>query len=297
MDTEKLFNPLKEFDFTVLNEQTFGEDSVREEIITPILKALGYSASGTNKIVRSPKLQHPFVSIGSARHKVSLIPDYLMKVNQRNAWILEAKAPNESIIKTAHVEQAYGYAVHSEILAKHFVLCNGKEFALYSIGEQKLLQLHFSIYELPIYWSSIKRILSPETIFTHTNKFSKDLGLHLERLDIFSQFETIIFPKVFVPFIAQLNSDLFTFVCNTFAGGEEYCASFDFNLSTAKQLAGKIDINAYDILLQPYINGVQKRVIFNEQNIFLNVETILGKKLEENSKELFRPIVIKRFLD
>jgi len=48
--------PLEDFDFALLNSQDFKEDSVREEIIHPLLKALGYAASGPNRIIRSKGL-------------------------------------------------------------------------------------------------------------------------------------------------------------------------------------------------------------------------------------------------
>ncbi len=41
---------LKDFDFSLFDLPEFKEDSVREEIIVPILKELGYSASGQYKI-------------------------------------------------------------------------------------------------------------------------------------------------------------------------------------------------------------------------------------------------------
>ena len=64
MRSEKLFNPLEGFDFELLNNSEFKEDSVREEIVLPIIKALGYSAQKPNQIIRSKNLTHPFVSIG-----------------------------------------------------------------------------------------------------------------------------------------------------------------------------------------------------------------------------------------
>src|SRR5258708_5322375 len=50
--------PLLDFDFSLLDSTDFKEDSVREEIIQPILKALGYSAGGKNRIIRSLALSH-----------------------------------------------------------------------------------------------------------------------------------------------------------------------------------------------------------------------------------------------
>ncbi len=68
---------------------------MREEIIVPILKGLGYGIERPYRIIRSKKLLHPFVSIGSATKKIHLVPNYLLEVHDKNAWILEAKALTE----------------------------------------------------------------------------------------------------------------------------------------------------------------------------------------------------------
>ncbi|MBC8484495.1 MAG: hypothetical protein H8D45_00435, partial [Bacteroidetes bacterium] len=62
MENEVLY---KDFDFNILNNSDFGEDAVREELVNPILKRLGYRASGIYKINYSKHLEHPFVKIGS----------------------------------------------------------------------------------------------------------------------------------------------------------------------------------------------------------------------------------------
>lgn len=61
---EYKYSPIPDFDFKLLDDPQFKEDSVREEILFPIIKALGYSASGKNRIIRSKNLLHPFVAIG-----------------------------------------------------------------------------------------------------------------------------------------------------------------------------------------------------------------------------------------
>ena len=78
------------FDFSLLASPDFKEDSVREELILPILHALGYTAGGLNRIVRSKSVVHPFVNIGSKKHKITIIPDYLLAAENKPAWILEA---------------------------------------------------------------------------------------------------------------------------------------------------------------------------------------------------------------
>jgi len=76
----------------VLNNPDFKEDSVREVIILPILKALGY---GESNIIRSKTLQHPFLKIGSKKRPVNLVPDYVLKVEHNYAWVLDANLSNK----------------------------------------------------------------------------------------------------------------------------------------------------------------------------------------------------------
>lgn len=105
MTKEKLFGQL---DFkTLAANPDFKEDSVREVIILPIIKELGYSQAN---IVRSKTLQHPFLKIGSKKRPVNLVPDYALKVENNFAWVLDAKAPDQKIVNDDNVEQVYSYA-------------------------------------------------------------------------------------------------------------------------------------------------------------------------------------------
>lgn len=70
MDPLKRFNILQGFAWDTLDDPGFQEDSVREEIIVPILKGLGYGIERLYRIIRSKKLLRPFVSIGSATKKI-----------------------------------------------------------------------------------------------------------------------------------------------------------------------------------------------------------------------------------
>jgi len=277
--------PLKGFDYKVLDDPEFKEDAVREEIITPILKALKYNVSGPNRIIRSRRLLHPFVSIGSVRKEIFIIPDYLMEVSGKNAWVVEAKAPNEEIIKSVHVEQAYSYAIHSEIRVNYFALCNGKFFTLYHISEIKPL-LYFPIQFLYQYWNDIKTRLEPDTVFNE-HPFKKDLGLHLKRLG-FTRFESTVFPNVLPLYIGRISADLFTFSSTaTLDNNEKYVATFDFDLNVAKQLQGLIPQQGFDLLMKPFTD--MQRIHFQEP-IYLNVEVVIGDKLEETDKEIFLPL-------
>ena len=90
-------------DFNNLPED-YNEICVREEIIAPLLKLLGYSSSDKSKcIVRELHLKQPFTQMGTKNFKISIIPDYLIKVNGKNFFIIEAKSPRESILSRKYV--------------------------------------------------------------------------------------------------------------------------------------------------------------------------------------------------
>ena len=97
MIKEKLFGNL---DFNSIGDNPdFKEDSVREVIILPILKELGYT---NETIVRSKSLQHPILMIGSKKRPITLFPDYCLKVqnsNYNNTDLVASLLNNLSIMK------------------------------------------------------------------------------------------------------------------------------------------------------------------------------------------------------
>lgn len=158
INKERLFGNL---DFkTISTDSDFKEDSVREVIILPILKELGYSQES---IIRSKTLQHPYLKIGSKRRPINLIPDYVLKVENNFAWVLDAKAPEQKIINDDNVEQVYCYAAHPEIRSTYFALCNGLEFSLFRTTETNKPILFFSIEEIEQNWNQFKLLLSPNS--------------------------------------------------------------------------------------------------------------------------------------
>jgi hypothetical protein len=66
--------PFSNFEFSLLDSPDFKEDSVREDLIMPMLKQLGYSSHGENKLIRSKKVKHPFVSVGSQELPLTNFP-------------------------------------------------------------------------------------------------------------------------------------------------------------------------------------------------------------------------------
>ncbi|MBK8677528.1 MAG: type I restriction enzyme HsdR N-terminal domain-containing protein [Sphingobacteriales bacterium] len=175
---QQLFGQL---DFRTLTQNPdFKEDSVREVIILPILKELGYVQEN---IVRSKTLQHPFLKIGSKKRPITLVPDYILKVENNFAWVLDAKAPDQKIINNDNVAQVYSSATHPEIRSNYFALCNGLEFSVFRTNDTEQPVLFFQIDEIEHHWKDLKLFLSPNSFqigknFTYdtTNATAKPVG-------------------------------------------------------------------------------------------------------------------------
>ncbi|GHS92709.1 hypothetical protein FACS1894139_04500 [Planctomycetales bacterium] len=155
MTTPPLFANIN---FTALaDDAAFKEDSVRERLILPLLNALGY---GEENIIRSKTLQHPFLKIGSKKRPIKLIPDYTLKLGDRFAWVLDAKAPNQKIVADDNVEQVYCYATHPEIRSNYFVLCNGVALSVFRTADTDKPILYFRLAEIAQYWQALSALLA-----------------------------------------------------------------------------------------------------------------------------------------
>lgn len=169
MIKERLFGKL---DFsTIFDDPEFKEDSVREVIIMPILKELGYEQTN---ITRSKKLVHPFLKVGTKKISIKSYPDYTLKVESNYAWVLDAKSPTVSTTEYDNVSQVYSYAGHREVNTVYFALCNGRVFSLYRTMSSEIPILSFSISEIDYHWTELKYFLSPNSFqigknFTYEN--------------------------------------------------------------------------------------------------------------------------------
>jgi hypothetical protein len=223
-----------EFEFGVLSDKEFKEDSVREELVAPIIKRLGYSLTGDSRVVRSRCLVHPYVAIGSQRRKVSIVPDYLFLSEGKPFWVLDAKAPTEEILNSTHVEQAYSYAIHPEVRAELFALCNGHRFVLFSVRQFEPV-LDFELRHIDSNWERLFRILNPE-IKAHPDsvEYHPDFGMHLRRLGVEPGFKLILMAASSY-FVGKIRDGSYT--SSTCLSTEtDYAVSLDFGDAQLDQL-------------------------------------------------------------
>jgi hypothetical protein len=159
----------------------FNETDVREEIISPLLRYLGYRARSDANIIRELSLRYPRVSLGRKnplrdpplRGRV----DYILEVNGLVRWTIEAKPPTGTI-SIDDVEQAYSYACHPEIRAVFFCIVNGAELRIYQTNHgpsaAPVLTLLYS--ELPGAMQRLENILGPQAILRDHPRVHLDSG-------------------------------------------------------------------------------------------------------------------------
>ncbi len=127
---------LTNFDFALLDNDDFKEDSVREFIIAPILADLGFVIKNDKnpqklELVLSKTLKTQ-IQIGSNKSiDTDLTPDYLLCVDSKAHCILDAKSPKIDINKGSKAQkQALSYMLAFE--CERYALCNGHKFVIFN---------------------------------------------------------------------------------------------------------------------------------------------------------------------
>lgn len=113
------------------------EATVREEVLAPFLRQLGYKTGTDADIHREVNLVYPKIYLGTKSNKDPFIrgrADYIIEVKDHARWVLEAKA-SDHVIDNESAEQAYTYAIHGEVRAVYFVISNGKRLVVYNTSQ------------------------------------------------------------------------------------------------------------------------------------------------------------------
>lgn len=286
-------SPLDGFDFSALDRTDFGEEGVREEIIAPILRAVGYGATGRHRIGRNVRLEHPYVTIGTTTRKLALIPDYVLYVDERPVLVLDAKRPSEVVDDREHVAQVYSYAINREIRADWFALCNGRNFALFHVGDATSVpRLNVPLTNLEAQWLVLARAIDPPALSKHS-ELRKDFGIHLMKLGLDPTFNLSFF-GVPVTNIAKCRPNLFTFSGTMRSDEGEYVASFDLDaVGVATILYYVPDAMKRQIL--GLLLSAEPRVHLNFEPPIAGVNILrcrLSPQIEENAEEHFVPMRI-----
>lgn len=276
------------FDPSLLDDPEFKEDAVREEVVVPILKRLGYSASGPHKIVRSKPLLHPFVMIGSKKHPVNIVPDYLLYTEGRPSLVLDAKRPNAQLVKSIHAEQAYSYAIHPDVRVRFYSLCNGRQLVAYDIyGIAPIFEI--DLVDIDQDWGIVESVLSPENVaFAPERYFAPDFGTAVTKMGSPAGF-TWLFPFIKFSEYCQVDEDLFTLPITIPIGDVDHLASFDVSKDMLIKILSLTDQENRDHLLSRLSPG---QLLHAKRPIFASLETVLGSP-SRGQHDVFVPFIVR----
>ena len=281
---------LENYDTNVLNDPGYKEDSVREDIIAPVLKHLGYGASGNHKMVRSRSLSHPFVNIGSKQHKITIVPDYVLEVDDVPRVIIDAKSPHVSLRNSKHAEQAYSYAIHPKIRAKIYSLCNGKEWIIWDIDHFEPVA-ELTIDDLIEDLGSIERYLEPKAVvYPQKREFSPDFGLRMKKLGLAQEGTLQHFVANQIGNILRVEDNLYTINVSIKFDDEQLAISFDLD----KKMYLKL-LDLFPTETKEYIASALSRQPYNVYDFEPIWVTVTGKfgSLQHGAFEEFVPIVVE----
>lgn len=282
----------EDFDPAYFDAPGFKEDSVREEIILPILHRLGFRVGGNFRIERSKTLSHPFIFVGTRKHPVTIIPDYTLFSDTTPILVLDAKSPSISIENNVYIQQAYSYAYHPEIRCKHFALCNGRKLTVYSTeNSDPIISLNFSEYSSN--WHMIENALLPKNLLKpELRNFVPDFGTQLQRIG-FDQSNILVLLGVQLNLFAVLDKNTITATSNTIFGGKKHCVSFDFS----SDLLSHVLAGLPNQLADEFKDALDRQPFHASAGLVveIDIEARLGEIIKVEHEE-FIPLIITKVL-
>jgi hypothetical protein len=169
--------------FEPMNFEEMNEADVREEILAPLLRELGYRAGGLDNIIREQSLRYPHIFLGREDAKKDPLlrgeTDYILVAGGKVRWVIEAKSPDTELGHD-EIEQAWTYANHPEVRAVYFALCNGKRLDVFQThmgpAANPILHLDYEALCEPDGAQKVKNLLSPATILRNHPEQKIDIG-------------------------------------------------------------------------------------------------------------------------
>lgn len=161
--------------------ESLNETDIREEVIAPLARRLGYRSGTPNNVIREQSLRYPMLSLGrkDAKKDPALRgkEDYILEVQQRVRRVIEAKAPEVSL-GVDDIEQAWTCANHPEVRAIYFVLCNGRHLLVYRTvhGPEAPPILSLTHEQLESDFQLLSNLLCPDALLRDFPDVEVDVG-------------------------------------------------------------------------------------------------------------------------
>lgn len=157
--------------FEALNFEELNEADVREEIIAPLLRGLGYRTGAQHNVIRDQSLRYPRAFLGQKDLKKDPLlrgkADYILEAGGKVRWIIEVKAPDNNFGPN-EIEHAWAYSQHPGVRAVYFALCNGRRIEVFQTqrgpAASPILQLDYAALSQSDGYQRIDGLLSPAAI-------------------------------------------------------------------------------------------------------------------------------------
>jgi hypothetical protein len=156
------------------------ETDIREDIISPLLHRLGYKKGTEFDIIRGQSLRYPKNILGLKKKSDPILrgtADYICDVKSKLRWVIEAKSPDIKI-GIDDLEQSYSYAIHPEVRAIYYCLCNGRTISFYETMkgaiDKPLLSINYE--NLIDDFQKIANLVSPEALMRDYPDYQIDVG-------------------------------------------------------------------------------------------------------------------------
>lgn len=168
-------------DFPQYDFDSLSETDIREEILAPLLRHLGYRSGTKNNVIREQSLAYPRIFLGRKKKTDPILrgrADYICNVQGQINWVVEAKSP-DTVLDDDAIEQSWTYANHPEIRAVYFCLSNGLDFKIFLANRgpeaESIFQCNYENMEQSL--TTIQNILSPEAILRDYTEYEVDTGV------------------------------------------------------------------------------------------------------------------------
>jgi hypothetical protein len=174
-----------------LTVDRFKEADVREEIINPILKIVGYRKGNDYSVDREKHIKF----VGSKNRYI----DYCLTIWEQDFWLIEAKRPTPSQKSFGYKEasQAFEYASHPNIRAALVVLCDGIKLEIFDREENvEVPILSILIQNIVDEYQNLAAYLAPLNVwFFYRRRLIRELDRAFEKegnLNRVSEFQQVM---------------------------------------------------------------------------------------------------------
>lgn len=161
----------------LLDVTDFKEADVREEIINPLLKIIGYRKGNEHSVDREKHIKF----VGSTDRYI----DYSLTVWEQDFWLVEAKRPhnNQKAFGYKEASQAFEYAAHPEIRAALVVICDGIKLEIFDREESVEKPIYsLQINNLADEYLNVAQYLAPVNVwFFYRRRLLRELDRAFEK--------------------------------------------------------------------------------------------------------------------